>query len=123
MSAEEIDVVLRFREAVAASDEASAIACLADDVEWVHPKGTMRGIDEVRAGYLGSGSPSGPENLDVEADLGELQSLGDGRVAAINHHRFRWKETGDLAYERRARIEYFIREGKIVRYEAILLDD
>jgi len=33
------------------------------------------------------------------------------------------KETGELAYERRARIEYKIRDGKIVRYEAKLLEE
>src|SRR5207249_3022158 len=93
-------------------DEESAIAVLAPDVEWVHPKGIMHGIDEVRDRWMSGGSPSGPENLDVELDPGELEDLGDGRVGATNHQVYRWKESGELAYERRARIEYVVRAAR-----------
>jgi hypothetical protein len=65
----------------------------------------------------------GPENLDVEFDPGELEDLGDGHVSAVNTQVYRWKETGELAFERRARIEYTIRDGRIVRYEAKLLQE
>ncbi len=51
------------------------------------------------------------------------EDLGDGRVGATNHQVYRWKESGELAYERRARIEYVVRGGKIVRYEASVLDE
>jgi hypothetical protein len=30
----------------------------------------------------------------------------------------RWRESGEVAYEKRARLEYTLRDGKIVRYEA-----
>jgi uncharacterized protein (TIGR02246 family) len=104
-------------------DPEARAALLAPDVEWVVVSGkTLRGIDEVRNYYAGSGS-GGPENLDVEFAPGDLEDLGDGRVSAVNHQVYRWKETGELAYERRARIEYTVRDGKIVRYEAKLLEE
>ena len=123
MSEEDVEVVRRFRAAVRDDDRESAAAVLAPDVEWVVSKNkTLHGVDEVANHYLGK-SPGGPENLDVESDLGELEHGGGGRVSAVNHQIFRWKESGELAYERRARIDYTIRDGKIVRYEATLLDE
>src|SRR5262245_7667425 len=107
-----------------ARDESGAISLLAPEVEFVQQGRTMRGIDEVRDGYMKSGRPpTDLENLDLDFDPGELEDLGEGRVGATNHQVFRWKESGELAYERRARIEYLIRDGKIVRYGATMLDD
>jgi len=123
VSGEDVEVARRWREVLDTDDPEARAALLAPDVEWVVVSGkTLRGIDEVRKYYAGSGS-GGPENLDVEFDPGELEDLGDGRVSAFNHQLYRWKETGELAYARRARIEYTIRAGKIVRYEAKLLEE
>ena len=83
---------------------------------------TLHGVDEVANFYLGKPS-GGPENLDVEFDPGELEAGGGGRVSAVNHQIFRWKESGELAYERRVRIDYTIRDGRIVKYEATFLDE
>jgi len=47
--------------------------------------------------------------------------LGDGRVAATNRYIFRWKESGEISHESSSRLEYTIRDGKIVRYEAVQL--
>jgi hypothetical protein len=33
------------------------------------------------------------------------------------HEIYRWKETGEVSYERDRRIELMIRDGKISRYE------
>jgi len=33
------------------------------------------------------------------------------------HEIYRWKETGEVSYERERRIELMIRDGKISRYE------
>jgi ketosteroid isomerase-like protein len=124
MSAADVQVVQRFRDALAAADTESAVALLVPDVEWVHPKGTMHGVDEVRQGWLGSAvSTSGPENLDVQFDPGQLEDLGDGRVGATNRQTYWWRESGELAYEKSARIEYLVRDGKIARYEARVLDE
>jgi ketosteroid isomerase-like protein len=121
MSVEDVEIVRRWREVLVDDDTEAAAPLLAPDVEWVVVSGeSLRGIDEVRKYYAGSGSGG---HLDVEFDPGELEDLGDGHVSALNHQVCRWKETGELAYERRARIEYTIREGRIVRYEAKLLEE
>jgi hypothetical protein len=60
---------------------------------------------------------SGPENLDVSEERGELEELGEGRVGALNTLTYRWKESGEIAYVRKGRLLYTIRNGKIVRYE------
>jgi len=123
VSVEDVEIVRRWREVLVDDDTEAAAPLLAPDVEWVVVSGeSLRGIDEVRKYYAGSGSGE-PENLEVEFDPGELEDLGDGHVSALNHQVCRWKETGELASERRARIEYTIREGRIVRYEAKLLEE
>ena len=120
---EDVEIVRRWREVLVDDDTEAAAALLAPDLEWVVVSGeSLRGIDEVRKYYAGSGS-GGPKNLDVEFDPGELEDLGDGHVSALNHQVYRWKETGELAHERRARIEYTIRDGRTVRYEAKLLGE
>src|SRR6266480_2514451 len=94
MHAEDAEVALRFLaalEAAAESGEREAVyPHLAPDVEWVTPKRTLRGIDEIE-NDLTWGSP--PENLDLEF------------------------EAGEVSYERDRRIELTIRDGKIGRYE------
>ena len=110
-----VEIVERFRQAdVREFDE------LVDpEVEWVLPKQTLRGIEQVRD-YYGPAGDDGDrfENLDVAEERGELDDVGDGHVVAINRYVYRWKDSGEIAYERRARLEYSIRNGKIVRYEA-----
>ena len=117
MSAEDVEIVQRWRKGGLADREATA-SVLAPDVEWVVQRGTLRGIDDVRKWYLGEpGSEPGLENLDVVEERGDLEDLGDGRVAAINKLIYTWKESGELAYEKRSRLVYTLREGMIVRYE------
>lgn len=117
MSAEDVEIVQRWRKGGLADRDATA-SVLAPDVEWVVPKGTLHGIDEVRKWYLGApGSEPRLENLDVVEERGELEDVGDGRVAAINKLIYTWKESGEFAYEKRSRLVYTIREGMIVRYE------
>jgi ketosteroid isomerase-like protein len=124
MSAADVAVIRTFRAAFFAGDEEAAISLLAPDVEFVRLGTTMSGIEEVRDGYLRGGTlPQQPENLDMDFDPGELEDLGDGRVGATNHQVFRSKESGELAYEQYARVEYEIRDGKIVRYDATMLED
>ena len=104
MGANDLEVAGRFRtalEAAAKSGDREAIyAFLAADVEWVTPKRTLRGIDEVREELIW-GSPD--ENLDLEFEEGEGVELGDGRVVSDVHQVYRVKATGDFAYERRGR--------------------
>jgi ketosteroid isomerase-like protein len=114
----ELEVATRFRNALERAaqtgDWTEVYPCLADDVEWVTPKRTLVGIDEVEHDLIW-GTP--PEHLDQEFQVGEWVDLGDRRAAVDVHQVYRVKGSGDFAYERDLRIEIAIRDGKIVRYE------
>ena len=122
-----MEVVNRWR----ASDleRGAAEDVLAEDVEWVVPKGggviTLRGFDAVLEWYQGGGAVDdegaedrgGPEKLDVSEERGELEDLGDGRVGSLNRLIYTWKESGEVAYVKSGRLVYTVRDGRIVRYE------
>jgi Domain of unknown function (DUF4440) len=116
--AADIDVANRFLRAmevaVETGDREVVYPFLSPDVEWVNPRRTLRGLDEVRK-ELTWVEPA--EHFDVEFDEGEWTELGGGRLACEVRHLYRWKQTGELAHERRRRIELTIRSGKIGRYE------
>ena len=118
MTSDDIEIASRFlealEEAAQTGDREAVYPFLAPDVEWVTPKTTLSGIDQVRTQLIW-GSP--PENLDVEFKAAEWLDLGDGRLAADVHQVYRLKGTGELAYERDRRIELALRDGKINRYE------
>lgn len=118
MGADDLEIARRFRialEAAAKSGDREALyPFLAADVEWVTPKRTLHGLDEVKEELIW-GSP--PENLDPEFEVGEWVELGDGRVVSDVHETYRVKATGDFAYERQRQIELTIRDGQISRYE------
>jgi ketosteroid isomerase-like protein len=119
-----MEVVNRWR----ASDFERAMVedVLAENVEWVVPKGggatTLTGIDAVLDWYTGGGVadegvPEDLENLDVSEERGDLEDFGEGRVGSVNRLTYTSKETGDVAYVRTARLVYTVRDGKIIRYE------
>ena len=132
MSSEAIDVVNRWRASGFERDVVEAV--LADDVEWVIPRGggtTLRGIDAV-LGWYGAGAAAedaapedlgGPEQLDVSEERGELEDLGEGRVGSLNRLIYTWKESGEVARVQTGRLVYTVRDGKIVRYELENLAD
>ncbi len=123
MSDDDLAVVRGYREAVERGDGPEAeLSFFAPDIEWVRPGGTIRGIDALREALSRPGSGAGPENLDVEWEKGELEDLGDGRVSTWNHQVYRWKESGQVAYERHSTINYLVRDGKIARYEATITE-
>ena len=118
MAAEDVEIATRFLDAVAASlktgDREPVYPLLAEDVEWVTPGRTLRGIDEVRNELIW-GFP--PENLDAELEPGEFEDRGEGRIGCEVREIYRWKRTAEFAHERLRRIEVTIRDGKISRYE------
>jgi hypothetical protein len=63
-------------------DREAVYRCWAPDVEWVTPKRTLRGIDEIGK-ELTWDSP--PEKLDLEFEAGDWVDLGDRRVACDVH--------------------------------------
>ena len=122
-----MEIVNRWR---ASNFERAAVEdVLAEDVEWVVPTSggatTLRGIDAVLEWYEGGGvadeaAPDdlGPaESLDVSEERGALQEFGEGRVGSLNRLTYTWKESGEVADVKTARLVYTVRDGKIVRYE------
>jgi hypothetical protein len=105
---------------------------LAENVEWVVPKGggrtTLTGIDAVLDWYTGGGVadegvPEDLERLDVSEERGELEEIGEGQVGSLNRLTYTSKDSGEVAYVRTARLVYTVRGGKIVRYELENLSD
>jgi hypothetical protein len=126
MASENVDVVNRWRS-VGFSDRAAVADVLVEDVEWDiiergQPK-TLRGIDAVLAWYRGPQEQDGPDNLNVSEERGELEDVGDGHVAAINRHVFRWQDSGDVAYVKTFRLVYTVQNGKITHYGVEVLSD
>ena len=118
MEPDDLELVTRFRvaleQAATTGDWTDVYPCLAADVEWVTPKRTLTGIDEVERDLIW-GTP--PEHLDQEFQVGDWAGLGEGRAAVEVRRIYRVKGTGDFAYQRDLRIEITIRDGKIGRYE------
>ena len=130
-----MEVVNRWR---ASNFERRAVEdVLAEDVEWVVPKGggvtTLRGIDAVlewyeAGGIADEGAPEdlgggGAESVDFSEERGELEDFGEGRVGSLNRLIYTWKESGEVADVKTARLVYTVRNGKIVRYELENLDE
>jgi hypothetical protein len=128
-----MEVVNRWR---ASNFERRAVEdVLAEDVEWVVPKGggvtTLRGIDAVLEWYEGGGAVDegapedlgGAESVDVSEERGELEDFGEGRVGSLNRLIYTRKESGEVADVKTARLVYTVRDGKIVRYEFENLDE
>jgi ketosteroid isomerase-like protein len=118
VSGEVADTARRYREALRSGDIETAVSLLDPDVELVLPRGTLSGADRVRA-FLESNAPL--ENLDVEIHLGELHRVNGSSVRSLNTQVWRWRESGDVAYERRSQAEYTVRDGRIARLEVTIV--
>jgi hypothetical protein len=128
-----MEVVKRWR---ASNFERRAVEdVLAEDVEWVVPRGggvtTLRGIDAVLEWYEGGGAADegapeelgGAESVEVSEERGELEDFGEGRVGSLNRLIYTRKESGEVAEVKSARLLYTVRDGKIVRYELENLEE
>lgn len=117
MSFADLETGRQFRTAVEAAartgEREAVFALLAPDVEWITPRRTLRGLDQVRE-ELTWLRPS--ENLDLEFENGDWVDHGDGRVSCTVHQVYRLK-SGELAYERDRDIDLLVSEGKVSRYE------
>ena len=118
MSNEDLEIANQFLAALAAAaetgDRERVIPFLSADVEWVTPKRTLSGIDEIRTDLTWLRPP---DNLEVEFEQGELNELGDGRIALDVHEVYRMSGSGEFAYARDRRIELTIRGEAVARYE------
>jgi ketosteroid isomerase-like protein len=101
----------QFVEAVAAHDLEAAAELLDRDVETVTPRGTLRGIAACRQVLQ---KASGDEQFTMEQAEPEFEDI-EGDVIARTHEIARWRETGEVAYERDFAVRLTFDEERIVR--------
>jgi hypothetical protein len=101
----------QFVEAVSAHDFEAAEEFLDSGVETVTPRGTLRGIGACRQVLQ---KASGDEQFTMEQAEPELQDV-EGDVLARTREIARWRETGEVAYERDFALRLTLNDEKIVR--------
>jgi SnoaL-like domain len=101
----------RFIEAVAAHDFEAAEKLLAPGVEIVTPRGSLRGIAACRQVLQ---KASGDEQFAVEQAEPEFEEI-EGDVIARTHEIARWREGGEVAYERDFAVRLTLDDERIVR--------
>ncbi len=101
----------QFVEAVAAHDFEAAEELLDPDVETVTPRGTLRGIAACRQVLQ---KASGDEQFAMEQADPEFENI-EGDVIARTHEIARWRETGEVAYERDFALRLTLDDERIVR--------
>jgi ketosteroid isomerase-like protein len=100
-----------FVEAVAARDLEAAEEVLDPDVETATPRGTLRGIAACRQ-VLEKASGDGQFAVEqTEPDFEEIE----GEIVARTHEIARWRETGEIAYERDFAVRLTLDDERIVR--------
>jgi ketosteroid isomerase-like protein len=106
------EIAQRYLEALAAHDLDSAEQLLAPDAEIVMPDETTSGAEFIAAMRAWPGL----DNLDVTIEDRVLTEEG-GVIVSRARRVFRWKESGDLAYEQAAETRLTIIDGKVARAE------
>jgi ketosteroid isomerase-like protein len=101
----------RFIEAVVAHDFEAAEELLDPDVETVTPHGTLRGI---AACLQVLEKASGDEQFAMKQAEPEFDEV-EGDVVARTHEVARWRETGEVAYERNFAVRLTLDDQRIVR--------
>jgi hypothetical protein len=101
----------QFIDAVAAHDFEAAEALLDPEVETVTPRDTFRGIAACRQVLQKAG---GDEQFAMEQSEPELADI-EGDVLARTHEIARWRETGEVAYEREFAVRLTLADDRIVR--------
>jgi ketosteroid isomerase-like protein len=101
----------RFIEAVTAHDFEAVEELLDPDVETVTPRGSLRGIAACRQVLR---KASGDEQFATEQTEPEFEEI-EGDVIARTHEIARWRETGEVAYERDFAVRLTLDDERIVR--------
>src|SRR5262245_46331261 len=101
----------QFIEAVAAHDFEAATEFLDPDVETVTPRGTLRGVAACRQVLQKAG---GDEQFALEQAEPELEEI-EGDVIARTRETARWRETGEMAYEREFAVRLTLDGERFVR--------
>jgi ketosteroid isomerase-like protein len=107
----EITRARQFIEAVTAHDFEAAEALLDSEVETVTPRGSFRGIAACRQVLE---KASGDKQFATEQAEPELEEIG-GDVVARTHEVVRWRETGEVAYERDFAVRLTLDDERIVK--------
>jgi hypothetical protein len=101
-----------FVEAVIAHDLDAAEELLDLDVETVTPRGSLHGIPAAR-GVLQKAI--GDDQFTKEQSAPELEAVDGGDVIARTREVARWRENGEVAYERDFAVRLTLDGGRIVR--------
>jgi ketosteroid isomerase-like protein len=101
----------QFFEAVRANDLEAAEQLLDPGVETVTPRGTVRGIAACRQVLQ---KASGDEQFAKEQAEPKFEDV-EGDVIARTREIARWRETGEVAYERDFALRLTLDEARIVR--------
>jgi ketosteroid isomerase-like protein len=101
----------QFVEAVAAHDLDAAEAFLAPDVETVTPRTTLRGVGACRQVLQ---KATGDEQFAMEQVDAEFEEV-DGDVVARTREIARWRETGEVAFDRDFALRLTLDDERIVR--------
>jgi SnoaL-like domain len=101
----------QFVEAVVAHDLDAAEKLLDPDVETVTPRGSLRGIAACRQVLQ---KARGDEQFAMEQAEPEFEGI-EGDVIARTHEIARWRETGEVAYERGFALRLTLDDERIVR--------
>jgi ketosteroid isomerase-like protein len=101
----------QFVDAVVAHDLDAAEQLLDPNVETVTPRGSLRGIAACRRVLQ---KASGDEQFAMEQAEPEFEEI-EGDVIARTHEVARWRETGEVAYERDFEVRLTLDDERIVR--------
>ena len=101
----------QFVEAVASHDFEAAEALLDPDVETVTPRGSVRGIAASRQVLQKAG---GDEQFAMEQAEPEVEEI-EGDVIARTREVARWRESGEVAYQRDFALRLTLDDERIVR--------
>jgi len=100
-----------FIEAVAARDLDAAGKFLDPDVETTTPRGTLRGIAACQQVLK---KATGDEQFAVQQTEPEVEEV-DGEIIARTHEIARWRESGEIAYERDFAVRLALDDERIVK--------
>jgi ketosteroid isomerase-like protein len=101
----------QFLQAVVVGDFEAAEELLDPDVETVTPRGTLRGIAACRQVLQ---KASGDEQFAMEQAEPEFEESA-GEIIARTHEIARWRETGEVAYERDFAVRLTLDDERIVK--------
>ena len=100
-----------FIAAVTAHDLDAAAALLDPDVETVTPRGAVRGIVACRQVLQ---KALGDAQFAIDQAEPQFEDV-DGDVIARTHEVARWRETGEVAYQRDFAVRLTLKDERIVR--------